>query len=679
MSAPLQRPGPVSLALLAGFAAALFAFPIVAGWSALHALGWSAFVLAFVLLPGCAVRAWIDRERDAASALFLALTYGLACLSFTFLALAAVDQRQLVWGLPAAGAIAWFAARRRGAGGSRQPPSIAELIAILAALVAALTRVVVEDPSSWYVGFETDAAFHVENAIELARQWPMADPRIAGEPLRYHFLSYTPAAAASVVLGLPVRECLQGLGAHLLPLVFALGLFGGARALGAKPPAALLVALALVLHADLGAFIGRVFGFEGSFGSYFDAGLYLSTTTAQGLCTLLALMIVTADLFAARLRSGPALAAVALLAALASGSKGSVLPPLVFALIAAWCLKKEQRPVIARTIAVLACAALPFTLWLVMAPEGYAQSMFSWSPGAAQALSPFQWKVIAFFGGNPRAPHALATAATFVPWCIGFLGIGVIALWAWFATRARPASTIEIVILVTAIAGMVPAVLFAAPGLSQLFFAYDTQVCAVLLGAIASTRIAPRKGRVLGVVVSAVILIQAAAGWTAPGPSTIRVTFEGDVARYRAVLDWIRAEAPADAVFLVDEPRLCASTWTERRAYFETQRYSSRVHAGFAVVGGTTNISDARLFADEERMQSSFFAGPFPGDFPALRARTGRGVPLYALRSKVTIEWRPMGYVCTLHPLADAAEFGRAAGLALVHDGGNAAVYRLPD
>lgn len=660
-------------------AAALCGFPLLVGWNALHCVGWSAFVVAFIVMPGCALRAWTDRERDPVTGLFVSLMAGLACLAFAFLALAALDAREFVWILPPASAIAWFAARRKAGQSARPSLPTLETIAVLVPIAAALARAVVETPADWYLGFESDASFHVQNAIELSRRWPMADPRIAGEPLRYHFLSYTPAAAASVVLGLPVRACMLGVGAHFMPMLLALGLFAGARALGARPIAAALVSLALVLHADLGAFIGRLFGSYAAFGSQFDLGVYTSTTTTLGLCALLALLIVIEDSFETSARTGPAWILLAALSALASGSKGSVLPPLVLALAATWFVRRADRPVSARVIAVVVAAALPFTLWLVLAPDGYAQSMFSWQPVASQFASPFQARVVAAAGGDPRAPSVWATVLLVIPWCIGFLGIGALALWAWFATRVKPARAIEILLLATVVFGMVPALLFVAPGASQLFFAYDAQVCAVLLGAVATTRFTGRKGRFFVIAALAVLGLQVAAVWTRAAPGSKRAEFVGDVARYRAALEWIRTETPVDAVFLIDDPRLSASTWSERRAFFETKNFSPRRHARFSVEGGAARVDAARLFSEHERLESSFFAGPKSEDVRAIRAIVGENVPLYALRSSVHVKVKSSTYVCEMRALENSAEFGREAGLELVHDAGIVAIYRLPD
>jgi hypothetical protein len=661
-------------------AALLFAFPLIAGWSVMHSLGSGAFVVAFIFVPGYACLVWTDRGRDWITHSFLAFVVGLALLTLVFLTLAVFDAHQYLWIVPVLGGIALFAARGRRSASVRPTTTLFEACAALVPLAAALMRVEVESAADWFRGFESDASFHVENAIELSRHWPMTDPRIAGESLRYHFFSYVPASAASVVMGLPVRECMLGLGAHLLPMMFALGMFVGARAVKAGVVAAAGVSLALVLHVDLGTHIGNVFGFDGSFGSYFDVGIFRSVTTAQGLCVLVAIAIVLRDVFQNTTRLGPRLFLLALLSALASGSKGSVLPPLILALAATWVLRRADRRVIGWTVVVMAVAALPFTAWLTLDPDGYARNMFRLHPAAAQVLSPFQCGVVTFFGGDPGEPSPWVTALLFVPWWFGYLGIGAIALWAWFATRAKPSSAFEIVLFATVVCGLAPALLFMSHGFSQMFFAYDAQMCALLLGAIATTRFAVGARRGFAIAVGAMLAVQlAAVGWTKANEIRLGVEFTGDAARYRIALDWIRAETPANAVLLIDDPRLGATTWSERRAFFETRRFSPLMHAEFQVEHGRVKTIDARPFEERERLQSEFFSQPTPENMRAIRAIVGPRVPVFALRAHVVVTPRQRSYACEFKPLEDAALFGRAAGLELVHDGGIVAVHRLPD
>ncbi|MBL8859629.1 MAG: hypothetical protein JNL28_14065 [Planctomycetes bacterium] len=669
-----------SLLFFGCVAAALFTFPLVAGWSVVQALGSGAFAVAFVFLPGYACLAWTDDQHDRITSAFLAFVVGLAPLTLCFVTLAAFDARQYLWILPVLGCIAILAAPRRTSTRDRPTTTSFEACIALLPIAAALMRVEIESPADWFRGFESDNSFHVENAIELSRHWPMTDPRIAGEPLRYHFMSYVPASAASLVLGLPVRVCMLGLGAHLLPMMFALGLFVAARATKAGVITSACAALALVLHVDLGTHVGRVLGVDGAIGSYFDVGIYRSITTVQGLCVFVAIAIVLRDALTNQGQLGRRLFLLAFLSALASGSKGSVLPPLFVALAATWLWRRADRRVIGWALLVMALAALPFTAWLTLDSDGYAQSMFHFEPAAAQILSGFQSSIVAGFGGDPAEPAPWATALLFVPWVVGFFGIGTVAAWAWFRTRPRPSSTFEFLLCATALSGFVPVLFLMSHGFAQLLFAYDSQVCVILLGAIASTRVSGGARIGYAIAAGAVLATQlVAVAWTKAHDARIGPRFTGDVARYRSALEWIRTETPSDAVLLIDDPRLSATTWCERRAFFETRRFTPAMHAALQVEKGRVIPIEARPFAEREILQSEFFSNPTADGVRSIRAIVGPHKPIIALRTRLVVTPQAQHYACVFEPLEDAAEFGRACGLEFVHAGGIVAVYRLPD
>ncbi len=662
----------------------LWTFPVVGGWSAGHVIGWAAFSALFVLLPGFACLSFLDRERDALSALFLAFVAGLASLALVFVGLGAIGARPLVWGLPVVSACAWWAAHRRRPRTPRRATTRSEAVAVCVLVAAVLLRVTSESAADWFKGFESDASFHVENAAELRWHWPMADPRIVGESMRYHFLGYVPSAAASVVLGLPVRECMLGLGPHFLPVMFALGVFSCARSLRAGPWTAAFAALALVLHVDIGTYVGNLFGRNTSFDSNFDVGLYSSITTAQGMCVWAAILLVLRELLEDEEPKRGRMILLGAFAVLASGSKGSVLPPLVAGMGTIWIwgrLSGKALPrAFLRALVVIVVAWVPFTLWLALDSGGYAQSMFKWHPGAAAAVSPLQRTVVMTLGGDPNEPSAWATALLFAPWLLGYLGIGALALWTWIATRSRPVSAFETLLATTVMCALAPAVLLVAQGSSQMFFAYDAQVCAVLLGAAASTRLAPPSLRTFMIAAGAILLAQlAAVVWTKATDRRLAYEFVGDLGRYRAGLDWVRSKTPSDAVFLIDDPRLCAASWSERRAFFETSRFAPRLHAQFEIEGGRAKLVGTGPFLEHERVQRAFFAHPTAEGVRAVRAIVGAGVPIFALRSNLVVTPTQRSYRCELRPVENAGTFGGDAGVTLVHDGTIVTVHRLPD
>lgn len=98
------------------------------------------------------------------------------------------------------------------------------------------------------VAYDQDLVFHLGLAAEAKHQWPINDPNIAGDPLRYHTFPHRDMAAISQVTGIELDVLLL----RLWPLAVLLAIAGGivllTRRLGGSVAAALL-ALALLLFA----------------------------------------------------------------------------------------------------------------------------------------------------------------------------------------------------------------------------------------------------------------------------------------------------------------------------------------------------------------------------------------------------------------------------------------------
>lgn len=689
--------------------------PLLAGWDLGHCAAWFAVLTAFVWLPGSACTAWFAPHLDALSRFFLSCVTGLAVLALVFVPLCALDARHGVWALPVCALAVRLAAGRRTKPALGTSIPRLDLIALALPLALVIWRVQVESPANWFRGFDTDLSFHVGNAAELRWRWPLGDPRIAGEPLRYHFLSYVPAAVASVVTGFPVRECASGLGASALPLLFALGLFAAARALGAGAWMAALLTTVLVMHADLGTLVEPLLKAGFAFTSPFDAGLYASVTTAQGLCAGLAIVLVLHDLFRDASPDSPArvppdesagfratwprVVWLALLAFLASGSKSSVMPPILLAMLAVWIWRRWRAQPIARVyvpaFAALLLGTLPFCAWLSLDAGGYAQSMFTWTFSAAQVASPFQATIVRAFGGDPSAPSAWMTCALFPVWCAGFLGASGLALVLWARTRTRPLTEIESILCATFLAGFAAAVTLSAPGASQLFFAYGGLVALILLAAVAAGRLAQQRAAgELGV--SNRIPSRDVRAWIAAGSLCVVLQLSahlrleahaprheremsGDVDAYRASLEWIRASTPPDAVLLIEEPRLAADQWAERRTFSGTTRFLPRHHRKFGLTNEQVSANGDDPIADRKQLKAAFFADPRPETLRSIRDAVGSETPLYVLRTNVELK-RGVARLCiTWRDLECPSSFGREAGLELVHASATTAVYRVAD
>jgi hypothetical protein len=153
----------------------------------------------------------------------------------------------------------------------------------------------------------------------------------------------------------------------------------------------------------------------------------------------------------------------------------------------------------------------------------------------------------------------------------------------------------------------------------------------------------------------------------------------GDSDSYRAALEWIRTCTPPDAVLLLDEPRLAAGQWTERREFYGTTRFSPRYHQGFVLAGNQPSQVQARPFAERKRMQAELFAHPCRETLRSIRAAIGGDAPVYALRTRVELTRGATQHRIAWQPLECADSFGVEAGLEIVYATATTAVYRLPD
>lgn len=671
------------------FLASIFVLrPALVGWPVLSSAGVAAVFALYVLFPGwCIARLLRPDEGHGLAILMLAWMTGLAVLACAFVAACVLDLRPLIRYYPLPFVLLAAVRARTRSGPALPLPSSAELCACALLLAIAALRSQCEGTEEWYL-HSGDEAFHAGNAAELRWRWPMQDPRLAGEPLRYHFFSYVFACVQSLVLGAPVRPGLIGMGATLYPMGFALAAFAAARGMGARPWIAALCAGALVLHTDLGTILQGWIGVPFSTNSYLDAGLYTGSTTPLGLTFLVALLHVLGGLLRAGAPTrGRDLALAGILAFGASGSKGSVLPPLLAglasALVIRFVLRRESPRKALVLLAVLVACALPMTLFLVGGSSSYASSMFAFEPFAAQRMSPFHTTTSSWLGTGPNQMNPGMLLALSPLWTALFLGSGTVALIAWVMRGERPRPLQEIVLLATAVAGLLAAWLLAAPGFSHLFFTYDSQVCLMLLGAVGFERALGSRGPArVALIATFAVLISLQARRVAEGLS-LRLRQEqpqGSEAShgYQEALIWVRDHVERDAVLLVGPTWSNPSTWTEHRIFFESSIFSSRVHAGWRVPWRSTGGKRPSPFIERRELQKRFLAEPDPAVLAAVRARIPAGTLLYALRDNVGMMKVNKRNTAVFRAIEAGEPWGESIGAELVHSTPWLEVYRLP-
>jgi hypothetical protein len=587
--------------LLAGLllAAVLLVRPLAYGVGASAVVLFASFVLGYVVLPGILICRLLGLYgTDRLLLLGMGTSVGLASIAWVDVAARAARAPYLLALYPVVLLGLFLAARGRPRHAAGPVPAAAGHIGALLLVAAAAAELhPLYSPRLLDQAVPMDLLFHAGNAAELRHHWPLRDPRVAGTPLNYHFLSASLPAAASQWTGLPVADLCLVLVPGLMVALLALQVYNAARVIVGDALAGILAAALVVFHADVGAFLGLP---PGAFRSYLGAGLYGSPSTLMGLIGVVSLSIPVHGWLGGADRSRRAAFVLVLLAAAVSGTKGSAMPVVLLGLAAVvayrMLARREAKDAVALA-GLLALASAPMTLWLLAGPGSY-RGQIQVRPGALAHTSPFYQTVCSLITSadlsHPTAePCALPfhlAAAVDVAWLAGYLGLGGLSALLWLARERRPIGDTPVFILGVAAAGLLLALtLGTSSGLSQLFFLYNGQVLLAILGgaALAGAFRSPGQGRW---VAAALLLLafgppMARHGATAVAEGLARDRWMASLAPAPAVrlynegLGWLRRHAPADAVIVTRHGAMVVSAYAERRSFYETGFFSPRGHA----------------------------------------------------------------------------------------------------
>jgi len=696
--------------------------PLAHGASAISTAIAAAYFLTHVLAPGWILaRVLVPSRAESLERLALALVLGLATEGLAFLGAKAAGIEGAFSAYPLLFApLVFFHTRRRHRDERvRAPTSIGRAAGavFVVLLVVCVLRTPFLAPDQWWARQDADLLFHVGNAAEFARHWPMQDPRVADTPLVYHLLSYALPASAHVVLGMPVAELATLHQAGVGPLVLVLATFAAARALCGNAWAGVVAAGLVVLHTGLMQALRDAFGVSApglNFQSHFDTGVFHSATTRAGLAAFAALVLIGSAWFRAESARWKLAVAAALVAGYASGAKGSVLPIVVAGLgfaIGVEALRTRRVPIPGLALlAVVIVGGAPFTLWLVGGESSYAGAMFRIAPmtpmrsagpfvalanslGHEALLAP--WWLVAVC-----APlwWILHSGAALVGACTGLtrsesgLPRSASGLPRSESAPARSESTLErrapaldttsVWLFGTAIAGCASASLVAAAGYSELFFAYNGQLALAILAGVAVVRAVQDRRRVALALFLVFAAPLAAAGLARTWASVREVraaTPESALARsYRAGLDWIRDESPTDAVFVTAGSWTNVSAFGERRAFVESERFTPAWHAArWEEVEGrwfrlrtAERVPSARMAAREALRE----------DASAVNVARARewvpSAPLYLVSDHLVPTAGP-GRGCAVAPAPDQEHLRASSGLEPVFSNEAMAIYRV--
>ena len=342
-SASWRRPGrPAAAAAVIALAAVLL--PVITGVGVGSALGYLAYELGFVVLPGwCVYRALSGESASPIRQLAIGWALGYALEVLAFIACSALGVRGLFVFYPVAvvAATVAFARRRFAPSRTSVPPRRASVIAFAVLTLAAIGYFTVSFfpitplPGSSTVTYLPDFSWAVSLAAEAKHHWPIEDPSVAGTAMPYHFFVNIHLAAASQVTGIALPTVYFRL--FLTPLVVALVLqFAVAGQAMLRRSAIGLVAITLLLFVgelQLDPARGGVSNFP--FGGIFFTLLSWSPSFLFGLVLMMPLIYLLGERLRARDQQGSAgyWALIGLLMIGASDAKVAILPLLVVALV----------------------------------------------------------------------------------------------------------------------------------------------------------------------------------------------------------------------------------------------------------------------------------------------------------------------------------------------------------
>lgn len=600
-------------------AATLFVRPLLHDIPLRGVLLFWVFALLYVVAPGVlAVRALRAARRDLLLLLGLGSSVGVALECVAYSASRWLEQPWLFRLFPLPFLLLLALGRGTRTDGDDIPPlpRVAPTALILVVLaVMALT------PLASVPQFERplapDMLFHTANAAELRQRWPPGDPRVAGESLNYHLLGSALPAGAAEWAGMRTGDATLGLLPMLMVGILAVELVNLGRVATGSGVAALVGAGFFLLSRDPGRWLGVPWLVTRN---DLATGIYGSVSTALGFVFLASLGTTIGLWLAARRPRVRLLLPMVLLAIAASGTKGSILPPalagLVFAVaVRAWSRDRRGVRRAATALVAVAVAGAPLTLQLALGPGSY-RGMFALDPLATARLSPLVEAARAHIFGAAAPLPGWAAALLAATWLIAYLGAPLLASLCLLSVPGR-GSPIGPWLVGTSVAGMGLALGLVALDQSQLFFAYTGQLTLCVLAGAGLVAAWPRR-RWLALAVLALgipgLWGSARAARMCARDDLAAARFQpGEGARqYVAGLDWLRLRSDPEAVLLSPDRSLLLSAFAERRAFYETGRFTARGHA-LAARG------DLEPFPERARTGFLFFANPTEASLAEVR------------------------------------------------------------
>ncbi|MEW2142948.1 hypothetical protein AB0869_09045 [Micromonospora vinacea] len=440
----------------------------------------SAYWVLALVLPGTLVHRTLRGSRGN---LPEDLGYGAATgllLEIMAWALAAATGQQSVlrwWPLPVLVAfVAVPGLRRHWRVRERRPLPLAWHWGMGAALLVVLAwgytqwRTVPLPPVSG--GYYQDVLYHLGLVQELTRAMPFELPHVAGEALRYHYLSDAHIASGSMITGISPAVVLLRL--WLVPVVGTAVLLaaGLARDLSGAVWAGPVAALA--------AFTGAAITLGSPVGASGEMPLsYASPSQTYVLVPLLLIAGLVVDVVRER-PLGPAWALVPALGLICAGAKSSALPPLIAglgltAVVFWWRKRRVPRPALTALACLVAAMAVGFRLFA----GGGAGTLRVQALALLHFIAPYAETLGTGDGIWPSAPLPPGiNDGGILGWLLAF---AVVAWWVlaqaprWVGMRllvagGHRADPAVWLIAGTVLAGAATTWVFQHPSISQIYF-----------------------------------------------------------------------------------------------------------------------------------------------------------------------------------------------------------------
>lgn len=468
--------GPIAVCVLVAAGGLL-----VTGVRPLDVVAIGMYEMLFVLLPGvAALRLLLPRLASPLAWTALGWPLGFAIELVVFVVGTALDAQWLMWALPPAGvALAAMTWRRQGVGQPSVPRTRASAASwATAAVVVVSLGVLALGPFATYpiprnvesVVLYDDHVFDVALMAEASQHWPMTNPNVSGEPLRYHVLAFVHGAALGTTTGVELDVIvLRAMPVTLLLLIALQAAWLAIRVAPRRPWAAPTAVAILLLAGELDFDPLREAPFVGLFFNNF----VLSPTNAFALPFVMATIGLILGLIGTRAAPGPRTwILLAVLVAAAVGSKGSSLPLLLGSLGLYVVARGVLDRVIDRRAIAAMCVAVAASVVVFLA-------LFSGGGDAGAAIDPLAYLDYAVFaeggdGPSHRLWGLIVTAALLAPWAGALLLFG----------RVRGRSRLKAVWLASVLgAGLLLFGLVAQPGLSQVYFKHLAAPAGAVLSA----------------------------------------------------------------------------------------------------------------------------------------------------------------------------------------------------